>query len=89
MVVTKNRNVRNGLFHSVLFWILDPEAIRYPSLNPKNFDLGIPNPKSKFFHKQTENYRAFYSIPFWVLVIALKMMYGSKMQYVDFHAKIF
>ena len=51
LVVTKTRNgmERNGLFHSVLLWILCPEAIQSLSPNPKNFDLGIPNPKLKLF----------------------------------------
>ena len=40
---------RNGPFHFVLFQILHLEAIQYLSLNPKNFDLGIPNPKSELF----------------------------------------
>ena len=39
----------NGLFHPILLQILCPEAIQYLSLNPKNFDLGIPNPKSNLF----------------------------------------
>ena len=39
----------NGLFYFVLFRILLPEAILYLSLDPKHFDLGIPNPKSKLF----------------------------------------
>ena len=44
-VVTKTRNgmEQKGQFHSVVFRILRPEAIDYISLNPKNFDLGIPN----------------------------------------------
>ena len=48
-VVTETRNgmEQNGLFHPVLFWILRLEAIQYLSLNPKNFNLGIPNPKLK------------------------------------------
>ena len=47
----KNQNgmERNGLFHSGLFRILHHEAILYLSLNPKNFDLGIPNSKLKLF----------------------------------------
>ena len=51
MVAPKTRNgiEWNGLFHSVLFWILCPEAIQSPFLNPKNFNLGVPNPKSKLF----------------------------------------
>ena len=56
-VVTKTRNgmerngtERNGLFHSILFQTLHPEAIQCPSsLNPKNFDFRIPNPKSNLF----------------------------------------
>ena len=40
---------RNGLFRHVFFRILHPEAIQCLSLNPKNFDLGIPNPKTKLF----------------------------------------
>ena len=48
-VVTKTRNRMewNGLFRPVLFRIFHPKAIQYVSLNPKNFDLGVPNPKSK------------------------------------------
>ena len=51
MVVTKTRNGMelNRLFHPVLFQILRYEAIQSLSLNPKNFDLGIPNSKSKLF----------------------------------------
>ena len=50
-VVTKTRNgmERNRVFRPVLFRIFRPEAIQSLSLNPKNFDLGIPNPKSKLF----------------------------------------
>ena len=40
---------RNRLFYPILFQILRPEAIQYHSLNPKNFDFGIPNPKSRVF----------------------------------------
>ena len=49
MVLTKawNRMERNGLFHSIIFRILLLKAIRYLSLNPKDFDLSIPKPKSK------------------------------------------
>ena len=43
---TWNGMEQNGPFHIVLFWILRPEAILYLSLNPKNFYLGIPDPKS-------------------------------------------
>ena len=39
----------NGLFRSVLFRILRIEAILYLSLDPKNFNLGIPNAKLKLF----------------------------------------
>ena len=35
------------VFHLVLFQILRPEAIQHLPLNPENFDLGIPNTKSK------------------------------------------
>ena len=59
-VVTKTRN---GLFHSILFWILHPETIQYLSLDPQKFDLGIPNPKSKLL-LITGNYEAFCSVPF-------------------------
>ena len=59
---------QNRLFHPVPFWILRPEAIQYLSLNPKIFNVGIPNPKSKLFCQQLENYGAirlilFHSIP--------------------------
>ena len=43
-VFTKTRNGS-----SVLFQIFLPEAVLYPTLNPKNFDFSIFNPKSKFF----------------------------------------
>ena len=48
VVVTK---IRNGTDYSIPFFfrILRPEAIQYLSLNPKTFDFGIPNPKSKLF----------------------------------------
>ena len=51
LVVTKTQNEmeRNGLFHSILLRILCPEAIQSLSLNPKNFNLGIPDPKLKLF----------------------------------------
>ena len=40
-----------------------PEAILYPTLAivPKNFDSSIPSPKSKFLHKELENYGAVHS----------------------------
>ena len=52
-VVTKTRNgmERNGLFRSVLFRTLRLEAIQYLALNPKNFDFGIPDPKSNNLNK--------------------------------------
>ena len=61
---------RNELFHSVLFWILRPESILYLFLDPKNFDLGIPNPKSKLFVKKLQLI-SLWSILFWVLVTAV------------------
>ena len=50
-VVTKTRNEmeQNRLFCPVLFRILHPEAIQSLSLNPKNFNLVIPNPESELF----------------------------------------
>ena len=77
-VVTKTRN---GLFHPVLFRILRLEAIQYLSLNPKNLNFGIPNPKSKLFvnnRKFTERSVPFRSIPFRVLVTALKIIVERK-----------
>ena len=74
-VVTKTRNgmERNGLFHSVVFQILRHEAVLYLSPNPKNFDLGIPDPKSKLFANNQnikERYILSRSILFRVLVTA-------------------
>ena len=46
---TRNKMEQDELFHSVLFCIVRPEAGLYLSLNPKSFDLGIPNPKLKLF----------------------------------------
>ena len=48
-VVTKTRNGMERNFHSILFQVLCPEAIQSLSVNLKNFNLGIPNPKSKLF----------------------------------------
>ena len=65
---------QNELFRPVFFWILHPEAIQSLSLNPKNFGLGIPNPKLKLFVNNrniTERSAPFHSIPFRVLATAL------------------
>ena len=64
---------RNRLFHFVLFQILHHEAMQH-SLNLKNFDLGIPNPKSNLLlsnRKIKECSIPFRSILFRVLVTAL------------------
>ena len=61
-VVAKTRNGTD--FRPVFFRILCPEAIQQLSLNPENFDLGIPNPKSKLFAnnwKITERSAPFHS----------------------------
>lgn len=44
-----------------LFSIFGPEAKLNPSLDHKNRDLSVFNPKSKFFQKEQENN---WSIPF-------------------------
>ena len=69
---------RNGLFHPVLFWIICPEAIQYPSIHTKNFNLGIRNPKSNIFVLITiETFllitRKLRSVPFQILVTARYM----------------
>ena len=67
----------NGLFLSVLFRILRLEAILNLSLNPKNFDLGTPNPKSKLFvnnRKITERSVPSHSIPFQVLATVIQVV---------------
>ena len=46
---THDRMEQNKQFHCILFQILIPEATLYLSLDPKNFDLGIPDPKPKPF----------------------------------------
>ena len=68
---TQNRMERKGLFHTVLFRILLPEAIQYLSLNPENINLGIPNPKLKLL-LITGKLRSVLScsVPFQVLVTA-------------------
>ena len=50
-VVTKtwNKSEQNGLFHSILFWPVHTGSIQYFSLNPKKFNLGIPNPQLNLF----------------------------------------
>ena len=37
------------IIHFVRFQIICPEAMQYFSLNPKNFYLGIANPKLKLY----------------------------------------
>ena len=49
----------------MLFVVFQPEAMLYHILEPKNLDLGIPNPKPKFFTKYQKN-GAFHSKLFWV-----------------------
>ena len=69
---------RNRLFHPVLFRILRPIAIQSLPLIPKNFDLGIPNPKSELFvnnRKITKRSIPFRSIPFQVLVTTATLAY--------------
>ena len=51
----------NGLFPSVLFWIIQLEAILHLLLDSKNFDLGIPDPKSKLVNIKPKNYGPFCS----------------------------
>ena len=69
---------QNGPFHSVLFWILYPEAILYLSLDPKFFDLGIPNPKSKLFANNKKSMENFVQCQ--VLVTTLKNSFGSAVE---------
>ena len=48
-VVTETSNNGTHYSISVLFQILHREAIQHLSLNPKNSNLGIPDPKWKLF----------------------------------------
>ena len=57
------------------FRILCPEAILYLSLDPSNFDLGIPNPKLTLPGNQKLRSILSCSIPFWVLVTAPRCTY--------------
>ena len=47
---------------SIIFWFFHPEAILYPTLDPKTLDIGIPNFKPKFLYKDLENNEVLHSI---------------------------
>ena len=61
---TQNGMEWNRLFHFVLFQIFLPKTIMYSNLDPKNLNLGIPNPKPEFLRKEPGNYEAFHFAPF-------------------------
>ena len=75
-MVTKtwNGTEQNRLFHFIFYQIVHPKAIQYMSLNPKNFNLGIPNPKFKHFannRKIKEHFVLFSAIPFRILTTTI------------------